>query len=80
MITWEYFLVDAASQPQLTIELATLGREGWEAVGITYAAEHYVVLLKRPQSEAQTLVPAAEELEVMLDVPAALPSPERTES
>jgi hypothetical protein len=76
MNTWEYFLVDAASQPQLTIELAALGRRGWEAVGITYAAEHYVVLLKRPQSEAQTLIPAAE-LEVMLEVPEGVPSPDR---
>lgn len=73
MITWEYFLVDAAGQPQLSHELTTLGREGWEAVGITYAEEHYVVLLKRPQSAAEALVPEAEELEVMLEVPIVAP-------
>jgi hypothetical protein len=75
--TWEYFLVDATSQPQLSIELAALGREGWEAVGITYAADHYVVLLKRPRSAAEAIAPAAAELEVMLDVPAVAPSLER---
>ena len=69
MIKWEYFLVDAAGQPQLSHELAALGREGWEAVGITFAARHYVVLLKRPKSAGETIAPEAQELEVMLKVP-----------
>lgn len=69
MIKWEYFLVDAAGQPQLSHELATLGREGWEAVGITVAARHYVVLLKRPQSTGEAIAPEPQELEVMLTVP-----------
>jgi hypothetical protein len=80
MITWEYFLVDAAAQPQLGHELAALGREGWEAVGITYAADHYVVLLKRPRSASEAIAPAAAELEVMLEVPAVAALPERTET
>jgi hypothetical protein len=80
MNTWEYFLVDATSQPQLSIELAALGREGWEAVGITYAAEHYVVLLKRPPSAAEATAPEAAELEEMLEVPAVVPLPDRSES
>jgi hypothetical protein len=75
MNTWEYFLVDAVSQPQLSIELAALGREGWEAVGLTFAADHYVVLLKRPPSAAEAIAPEPEELEVMLEVP-AIPDPD----
>jgi hypothetical protein len=69
MIKWEYFLVDAEGQPQLSHQLAALGREGWEAVGITFAARHYVVLLKRPQAAGEAIAPAAQELEVMLKVP-----------
>jgi len=72
-MTWEYFLVDAVGQPQLGHELAALGRDGWEAIGITYAARHYVVLLKRPKSAAEAIAPEAQELEVMLQVPTMLP-------
>jgi hypothetical protein len=66
---WEYFLVDAVAQPQLSHELTELGRQGWEAVGITHTSQHYVVLLKRTKTAAEATAPEPRELEVMLEVP-----------
>jgi hypothetical protein len=66
---WEYFLVDAVGQPQLSHELTELGRQGWEAVGITHTGQHYVVLLKRTRTVAEATAPELQELEVMLEVP-----------
>jgi hypothetical protein len=50
---WDYLVIEEGNPASLQTRLSSLGREGWEALGVACAAEHrQIVVLKRPLSNA----------------------------
>jgi hypothetical protein len=47
---WEYTSVASTKHQELTEELRTLGREGWELVSVVPAGVLLIAFLKRPRA------------------------------